>query len=200
LIETRTVDANWKTYQENASINILHEAFTHALYRKSPEVPHVDANGTPTFELFMDAGLIAFGHSRAMSGKTYDPIHLPSAGHDVRRQPEWGYFTTLFPNLNVPLLDAFIKVNIAIPVAPGRTQLQHLRFYSPEALADPRFQDEEKAVQTLFDVIHHEDRIAIEAVQAARTSPVWRQHFYAPFWDALHHRFNQLVITDMMRS
>ena len=25
----RTVDANWKTYLENASVNILHEGFTH---------------------------------------------------------------------------------------------------------------------------------------------------------------------------
>lgn len=200
LIETRTVDANWKTYQENASINILHEAFTHELYRKSPEVPRVDANGVPGFELFMEGDLVAFGHSRQKSGKTYDPIHLPTAGHDIGQQPDWGYFTTLFPNLNVPLLDAFIKVNIAIPVSPGVTRLQHLRFYSPEALADPRFQDEEASVQRLFDVIHLEDRFAIEAVQQARSSPVWRQHFYAPFWDALHHRFNQLVMAAMMRA
>jgi choline monooxygenase len=199
LIETRTVDANWKTYQENASINILHEAFTHELYRKSPEVPRVDADGVPGFELFMEGSLVAFGHSRQKSGKTYDPIHLPTAGHDVGRQPDWGYFTTLFPNLNVPLLDAFIKINIAIPVSPGSTRLQHLRFYSPEALADPRFLDEETAVQRLFDTIHHEDRLAIEAVQQGRSSPVWRQHFYAPFWDRLHHRFNQLVMSAMMR-
>ncbi len=37
----------------------------------------------------------------------------------------------------------------------------------------------------------------IEAVQSARRSPVWRQHYYAPFWDRLHHRFNQLVMEDM---
>lgn len=200
LIETRTVHANWKTYQENASINILHEAFTHELYRKSPEVPRVGADGVPGFELFMEENLVAFGHSRQKSGRTYDPIHLPTAGHDIHRQPDWGYFTTLFPNLNVPLLDAFAKVNIAIPISPGETRLQHLRFYSPEALADPRFQDEEKSVQALFDTIHHEDRLAIEAVQQARSSPVWRQHFYAPFWDALHHRFNRLVMAAMLRE
>ena len=37
----RTVDANWKTYLENASINILHEGFTHEAYRRSPDVPRV---------------------------------------------------------------------------------------------------------------------------------------------------------------
>ena len=200
LIETRTVKANWKTYQENASINLLHEGFTHDLYRKSPEVPRVDANGKPGFELFMEDALIAFGHSRQKSGKTYDPIRLPTAGHDIQRQPDWGFFTTLYPNVNVPLLDAFMKVNIAIPIAPDETHLQHLRFYSPEALADDDFQAEEASVQTLFDVVHYEDKLAIEAVQSARRSPVWGQHFYAPFWDNLHHYFNKLVMTDMMRA
>ena len=197
LIERRTVHANWKTYQENASINLLHEAFTHALYRKSPEVPRVFPDGTPRFELTMEGALVAFAHSRRMSGQTYDPIRLPSAGHDRAMQPEWGYFTTLYPNLNVPLLDAFAKVNIAVPTAPGVTELRHLRFYAPEALEAPAFHREERLVQELFDTIHHEDRLAIEAVQRARRSPVWRHHFYSPFWDCLHHRFNQLVMEDM---
>ncbi len=197
LIERRRVLANWKTYQENASINLLHEAFTHDVYRKSPEVPRVGEDGAPSFELTMEGKLVAFAHSRAMSEKTYPPIVLPTAGHDIIRQPEWGFFTTLYPNLNVPLLDAFAKVNIVLPVAPGVTDLLHLRFYVPEALEDPAFQAEEAAVQELFDVVHYEDKIAIEAVQAARRSPVWRQHYYAPFWDKLHHRFNQLVMGDM---
>ena len=200
LIERRRVNANWKTYQENASINLLHEAFTHALYRKSPEVPRVSRDGEPQFELTMGGALVAFAHSRRMSGRTYERVRLPSAGHDPAVQPEWGYFTTLYPNLNVPLLDAFAKVNIAIPSAPGVTELQHLRFYSPEALEDPAFDEEERLVRKLFDTIHEEDRIAIEAVQRARRSPVSRRHYYSSFWDRLHHRFNQLVMADMART
>ncbi|MGY8995456.1 MAG: aromatic ring-hydroxylating oxygenase subunit alpha [Alphaproteobacteria bacterium] len=199
-IERRTVQSNWKTYQENASINLLHEGFTHELYRKSPEVPRVSEDGTPRFELTMEGSLVAFAHSREMSGQTYPPIVLPTAGHDITVEPDWGYFTTLYPNINVPVLDAFMKVNIAIPVAPGVTELQHLRFYAPEAVAHPDFQAEDDAVQDLFDVVHHEDKIAIEAVQSARRSPVWRQHYYAPFWDDLHCRFNQLVMADMERE
>ena len=198
LIEERTVAANWKTYQENASINILHEAFTHGLYQKSPEVPRVDADGRPRFETYLDGCLVAFGHRRAETGQTYDPIALPSAGHDPAKQPAVGFFSTLYPNLNVPLLDAMVKINIAIPEAPCRTRLMHLRFYRPEALAADNFLDEERQLKALFDVVHHEDQLAIEAVQRGRASPVWRQHFYAPFWDALHHRFNQLVMTDML--
>ena len=200
LIERRTVRSNWKTYQENASINLLHEAFTHDLYRKSPEVPRVGVDGKPRFELTMEGALVAFAHSRSHSGETYDPIRLPTAGHDVSVPPEWGYFTTLYPNINIPLLDAFAKVNIAIPTGPGETELRHLRFYAPEALADPDFEKQEQLVQKLFDVIQGEDRVMIEAVQSARRSPVWRQHYYAPFWDRLHHRFNRLVMEDMERT
>ena len=200
LIETRCVEANWKTYQENASINILHEAFTHDLYRKSPEVPRVDSDGKPTFEIWTEDCLVAFGHSRRHSGQTYDPINLPSAGHDPMRLPDYGYFTTHFPNINVPLLDSMIKVNIVIPLAPGKTYLQHLRFYRPEAVSAANFETEERALQALFDVVHYEDQLAIEAVQKARSSPVWQQHYYAPFWDTLHHRFNQLVMQDLEKT
>ena len=191
--------SNWKTYQENASINILHESFTHALYAKSPEVPRVDANGKPTFCTRLEGSLVAFSHERTKTGKTYDPIDLPGAGYDPEVQPAIGFFSTHYPNINVVLLDAMIKVNIAIPIAPDETRLMHLRFYRPEALARPNFLDAERAVQALFDVVHHEDRLAIEAVQQGRASPAFTRHYYAPFWDMLHHRFNQLVMSDMER-
>ena len=199
LIERRRVAANWKTYQENASINLLHESFVHETYRRSPEVPRAAADGSPRFDLAMEGALLAFSHSRRHSGATYDPVHLPTAAHDPATPPQRGYFTTLYPNLNVPLFDTFAKVNIALPAGPGATELQHLRFYAPEALADAAFQEEERRVQETFDLFHHEDRMVIEAVQSARRSPIWRQHYYAPFWDALHHRFNRLVMADMER-
>lgn len=197
LIETRVVNANWKTYQENASINVLHESFTHELYRQSPEVPRVDANAKPTFKPWTQGCLLAFAHSRKDSGNTYAPMLLPSAGHDPGSAPEHGYFTTQYPNINIPLLDSMIKVNIAIPLSPDKTFLQHLRFYRPEALDADNFHSEEAALQQLFEVVHYEDKLAIEAVQKGRSSPVCPQHFYAPMWDTLHHRFNQLVMGDL---
>lgn len=200
LIETRVVNANWKTYQENASINILHEAFTHELYRRSPEVPRVDLCGSPTFKVWTQECLVGFAHSRKHSGNTYAPMLLPSAGHDPSEPPAHGFFTTQYPNINIPLLDSMIKVNIAIPVSPDQTFLQHLRFYRPQALELDDFQSQETALQQLFDVVHREDQLAIEAVQKARSSPVYTQHYYAPFWDTLHHRFNQLVMHDMEKT
>ena len=196
MIEKRTAAANWKTYQETASINVLHEAFTHALYEKSPEVPRVDTYNRPTLKNYTDGALVAFSHDRTDSDEIYDEMKLPSAGHDPSRRPAVGFFSTIYPNINVPLLDAMVTVNLAIPVSAGCTRLLHLRFH-PEALATEQFLAEERALQGLFDVVHGEDRVAIEAVQRARTSPVWRQHLYAPKWDILHPYFNQLVMRDV---
>ena len=75
------------------------------------------ADGKSRFELTMEGALVAFAHSRSHSGETYDPIRLSTAGHDVSVQPEWGYFTTLYPNINIPL-----------PTGPGETEHRHLRF------------------------------------------------------------------------
>jgi len=200
LIEERTVLANWKTYQENASINILHEAFTHEIYRKSPEVPRVDVEGNPMFEEYREGCLVAFSHKREKTMNTYASSSLPTAAHDPSRKPALGYFSTIYPNVNIPLLDSMIKINIVIPISPGETRLMHLRFYRPEALASENFQEEEQAFQKMFHAFHMEDKIVIEAIQKARRSPVWQQHYYATYWDSLHHYFNQLVIKDMVTA
>ena len=196
IIETRTVGANWKTYLENAAINVLHESFTHALYRKSPEVPRV-SNREPTFRVHLERPLIAFSYRRADTGSTYDAIPLPHAGVRREHPPETGYFATLYPNLVVPVLDAMVKVNICLPRAPDETFLQHLSFYHPDALARADFLDVEREVREMFHEVYREDQMAIEAVQRARGSPAWRQHFYAPFWDEQHHYLNQLVLADL---
>ena len=133
MIEERTVAANWKTYQENASINILHEAFTHSIYAKSPEVPRVEEANEPTFKTYLDGCFLAFSHERTKTDETYDKINLPSAGLDPEQQPELGYFSTLYPNLNGPLLDAMIKVNIAVPVFTGRNPADAFEILPPRS-------------------------------------------------------------------
>ncbi|MGB3312914.1 MAG: SRPBCC family protein [Albidovulum sp.] len=201
LVERRVIKGNWKTYQENASINQLHASFTHAIYRNSPDVPRVDSEGNPLFSRTVDGPVLAFQHLAKNSAKTFEKLKLATAGHDPERMPDWGFFTTIYPNVNAPLLEYYIKVNLSIPIAPGLTETAHLRFFAPEALKSEAFQNEETVVlKALFDEVHQEDTVAIEAVQSARRSPAFRQHYYAPFWDQLHHRFNQLVLEDMERG
>jgi choline monooxygenase len=199
LIEERTVRANWKTYQENASINVLHEAFTHELYRKSPEVPRIEG-GRTKFTVHLDGCLVAFSYADEDTANTYEKLPLPHAGPAPDRPPGRGYFATLYPNINVPCHSVFVKVNICIPVGPAESRIHHLFLFRPEAVARPDFGAIEHRLRTSFHQVYGEDRVAIEAVQKARASPVARQHYYAPLWDAQHHRFNQLVLADLERA
>lgn len=199
IIEERTIRCNWKTYMENAAINVLHESFTHESYRRSPEVPRV-RNGKKTFEVHIDGPLMAFSYSMMDVRKTYDPMRIPHLGSDPKRAPERGFFTTLYPNTVAPVTPYFLKVNIVHPLSPGETRLQHLSFFAPEALDHPDYAATEEKRRLSYHKVYREDQIVIEAVQRARRSPVWRQHYYAPFWDEQHYHLNRLVLADLERT
>lgn len=190
----RTVAANWKTYLENAAINVLHEAFTHESYRKSPEVPRVK-NGAKTYFDVVRGRLMALGYPLADFARTYGlDGGTPHLGRTADRPPRNGYFATLFPNLVVPVRLNMFRLNICLPETPDRTRLLHCSFVHPRAVAAPGFAAFHEALVERFHTAYREDAVVIEAVQRARRSPVYTQHYYAPFWDAQHHHLNRLVI------
>ena len=193
----RTVDANWKTYLENASINILHEGFTHEAYRGSPDVPRV-RGGEKTFFTVRDGPLLAFGFRMSDVPNTYalggDTPHL---GHSPSTPPSKGYFVTLYPNIAMPIRVNMFRLGICLPESPGRSRILHCGNYHPDAAASVDFAVYHRGLAERYARVYDEDRIAIEAVQRARTSPVWRQHFYTPFWDELHYGLDNLVADDL---
>ena len=193
----RTVAANWKTYLENASINILHEGFTHEAYRGSPDVPRV-CGGERTFFTVRDGQLLAFGFRMSDVPDTYasggDTPHL---GHSPSTPPAKGYFVTLYPNIAMPIRVNMFRLGICLPEAPGRSRILHCGNFHPDAAASVDFAAYHRGLAERYARVYDEDRIAIEAVQRARTSPVWRQHFYASFWDELHYGLNNLVADDV---
>ncbi|MFO0996721.1 MAG: aromatic ring-hydroxylating dioxygenase subunit alpha [Alphaproteobacteria bacterium] len=194
----RFVQANWKTYLENAAINILHESFTHESYRRSPEVPRVK-DGKPTFFLDVEGPLLAFGYDLADVARTYDSGGAtPHIGRSA--PPTKGYFITLYPNIVIPIRWNVMRLNIVLPQAPNRTRLLHCGYFSPKAPVHPDFPDYQKRVASSYREVYREDQVAIEAVQKGRGSPVWQQHYYAPFWDELHYRLNRLVARDVARA
>ena len=193
----RTVDANWKTYLENASINILHEGFTHEAYRGSPDVPRV-RGGEKNFFTVRDGPLLAFGFRMSDVANTYalggDTPHL---GRSPSTPPGKGYFVTLYPNIAIPIRVNMFRLGICLPESPGRSRILHCGNYHPDAAASVDFAAYHRGLAERYARVYDEDRIAIEAVQRARTSPVWRQHFYAPFWDELHYGLDNLVADDL---
>jgi choline monooxygenase len=193
----RTLRTNWKTYLENAAINVLHEAFTHELYRRSADVPRVK-DGKKTHFTLTQGPLMALGYDIAYFAKTYNvDTTMPHLGRGGRG-PKQGFFVTYYPNIVIPIRQALYRVNICLPEAPDCTRILHCGFMN-EAIGNwPGFAEFRRKVAGGYKQVYAEDGRAVEAIQSARRSPVWRQHFYAPFWDSQHYHFNKLVAADLM--
>ena len=193
----RCLNANWKTYLENAAINILHESFTHEAYRQSPEVPRV-RDGRRTFEIFTDGPLMAFGFELADFARTYqfggDTPHLGLAPDSP---PTRGFFVTLYPNLAIPVRYNMMRFGICLPKGPASTTILQCGQFHREAVSHPEFATYHHGLASRYEQVYDEDRIAVESVQKGRRSPVSGQHYYAPFWDDLHHYFNKLIAADL---
>ena len=198
--EGRVVEANWKTYLENAAINVLHEAFTHEAYRRSPEVPRV-RDGERTYFTVTDGPLIAFGFDLADVRRTYDfGGSTPHLGVAPDAPPSQGFFITYYPNLAIPTRYNMMRIGICVPQTPGRTRILQCGHFHREAPAHAEFQAYHANLVQRYHAVYMEDVEAIEGVQKARSSPAWRSHFYSPFWDDLHYHLNNLVAADVARS
>lgn len=195
--EGLSLQTNWKTYIENAAINILHESFTHDAYRVSPEVPRV-RDGVRTYAITTEGPLMAFGFKLADFARTYQfGGETPHLGFNRSSPPTRGFFVTLYPNLAMPVRYNMMRFGICLPTSPGSSTLLQCGQFHRDAVTHPQFAQYHQGLVQRYAQVFDEDRIAVEAVQKGRRSPVWQQHFYAPFWDDLHYYFNTLVAADM---
>ena len=194
--EGLVVEANWKTYMENAAINILHESFTHASYNKSPEVPRVK-NGEKTHFVHIQKPLLGFGYEEKNVQQTYDRIPMAHIGCLPGKSPEHGFFLSIYPNVVMPLFPEIRRCNVSLPEGPGRTRIFRCGYVNPDALRQADFEEIHAGIMELFWEALHEDKRVIEGVQKARQSPAWEQHFYAQFWDEQHYAFNNMILDDL---
>ena len=191
VVERRELHANWKTFLENACVNVLHESFVHRIYNESAQVPRVDANGAPTWFHDLDGTLLTFGYRRADFVETYKHPALPHIG--ASEEPEHEHFLTLYPNLVVSTGAEHMLVAMVLPLAPGCCEVSTAYFFEPSAAADPMV----GTMRELYGQAVREDTRVLEAVQKARRSPAFSSQFYSPAWDTLHHQMNQLILDDL---
>lgn len=115
----RLVESNWKTWLENAAINVLHESFTREAYRRSPDIPRVRA-GEKTFFTVCEGPLLAFGLRMRDVPDTYasggDTPHL---GRSRPRPPSKGYFVSLYPNVAMPIRVNTFRLEVCLPETPA---------------------------------------------------------------------------------
>ena len=104
---------------------------------------------------------------------------------------------SLYPNVAMPIRVNTFRLEICLPETPGRSRILQCGNFHRDAPASPDFPAYHRGLAERYAQVFEEDRVAIEAVQRARGSPVWRQHFYAPFWDELHYAMNNLVADDV---
>jgi len=189
---------NWKTFAENASLNVLHESFTHDLYSLSPEIPRIKSDGVPSFHNIIDGAFLALGFLSADFPLTYPDFGLRHLGRG-ETPPRKACFGTYYPNFYLSFGPEFIEVTHVLPLAPDEVRERQIFLMHPEAARDPDLLEKRRFLSGVFRVASDEDGRITEAVQAARRSPVPDQKFYAPFWDQLHYTLNQMILDDLQR-
>ena len=195
-----SVDTNWKTYCENACLNVLHESFAHRMYNQSSDVPRVDGDGKKTFQAIHDGALVGFSYDDSKLTDTYPELPCPPIIRKDKPAPTTGYFLTLYPNLYFVVMPNIIEIGIALPDGPGKT-IEKRGYYCHQSVAnDPGLVDAFDAVADMFEEAAQEDNTITEAIQKTRHSPVCTQQFFSPFWDEPHYNFTQLVLNDLTRN
>jgi choline monooxygenase len=185
------VAGNWKTLYENTNVNVLHEGFTHALYDRSPEVPRA-RNGQKTYKDLLDQHLVALTYREADFPETYPALGVPHMGRS--NAPELGYFAALFPNLHLAIASDWFGPLIALPDSADHTTVHEMFFLHPDGATQQQYRTAREVLYYTLRIAHMEDTRIIEGIQRGRHSPAANRKYFAPFWDAMHHRFNQMVL------
>jgi choline monooxygenase len=198
LIRDLRRKTNWKTFAENASLNVLHENFVHDLYSLSPEIPRIKSDRIPSFQNIIDGSFLALGFQSPDFPLTYPDFGLKHLGRG-KTPPRKACFGTHYPNFYVSFGPEFVEVTYVLPVGPEEVRERQMFLMHPEVAGDADLVAKRRFLAGVFRAASEEDGRITEAVQMARRSPTSNQKFYSPFWDRLHYTLNQMILDDLER-
>ena len=189
------IAANWKTVYENYSPNVYHESFVHAIYRKSPHSPRVNAEGQKTYtEINHPSGFLGLYFDdqtgRSIYGEpTLPPLRLKDGGENR-------HFTiaNVFPNWVITLFLDRARVALFLPHGPETGTQVLATLFDREAAIDPPLVKERERALRMGIIAREEDNRICESIQRARHSPAVASQFYSPFWDAMHYTLSNLIL------
>jgi choline monooxygenase len=193
--------ANWKPLWENYAANVYHEGFVHEQYRRSAQVPRVDAQAQRTFQQINHGIVKGLAFGTAQLGKTYPDVEFPRIRSRVTGAPvSTSYILNIYPNATFLAFPTHVRISILVPEDAGSSRWLIANYYAEGSARDPAYKPmRERSFEGSARARVEDDQVC-EAVQRARRSPAHRSHFYSPYWDQMHYDFNRMVLNDLERA
>ena len=195
LIDSLPINANWKTVYENYSPNVYHESFVHAMYRKSPHSPRVDADGNKTYTEINDpSGYLGLCYDNSIGASFYGENSLPNILNRDGSPNRVNTIANVFPNWVTTMLGDTARISIFLPESPETGTQMVATFFDRDGATDPDLAGDRELAARKGMVARAEDNRICESVQRARHSPAVESQFYSPFWDAMHYTLSNLIL------
>lgn len=203
-IQRRAPQANWKSLWENYAVNVLHAGFVHEQYRRSPDMPMVDEKACKTFEEVNDGILKGLGFATASVTGAYPSGPAGELPKMLRKSDglpiDNSYILNIYPNLCLLVFPTKIRIGILVPKSAEKSEWLIASYFAGECAVSSAFRELREQSQAASLEAQREDDLICEAVQRARHSPAHRSFIHSPFWEAMHHDFNNMVLDDLERK
>ena len=195
LIQTLPINANWKTVYENYSPNVYHESFVHAMYRKSPHSPRVDADGNKTYtEINDSSGFLGLCYDNSIDASFYGETSLPKVLNRDGSPNRVNTIANAFPNWVTTMLSYTARISIFLPESHETGTQIVATLFDRDGAIDSELAGEREQAAKKGIIARVEDNRICESIQRARHSPAVDSQFYSPFWDAMHYTLNNLIL------
>ncbi len=201
MINSLAIKANWKTVYENYSPNVYHEAFVHAMYRKSPHSPRVDGEGNKTYTEINDpSGFLGLCYDNSIGASFYGESDLPPVLNKDGSPNSINTIANVYPNWVITVLGNAARVALFLPHGPEEGEQRVMTLFDRDGASDADLAADRKASRKAGLQARQEDNYVCESVQRARHSPGVNSQFYSPFWDAMHYTLSNLILTRLEES
>ena len=201
MVNSLPIKANWKTVYENYSPNVYHEAFVHAMYRKSPHSPRVDSEGNKTYTEINDpSGFLGLCYDNSIGASFYGESDLPPVVNKDGSPNSINTIANVYPNWVITVLGNAARVSLFLPNGPEEGEQKVMTLFDRSGASDPDLAADRKASQKAGIQARKEDNFICESVQRARHSPGVNSQFYSPFWDAMHYTLTNLILSRLEES
>ena len=109
------------------------------------------------------------------------------------------YILNIYPNLCLLVFPTRVRIGILVPKSAESSEWLIASYFAGEAATRSEFRDLREQAQAASLEAQREDDVICEAVQRARRSPAHRRFIYSPFWETMHHDFNNMILDDLER-